>query len=665
MSNRYKGGVISATPPTLVAGAGASGTWTLEQQLQANAAGLWPVNGPFYIEEVFSTWLYTGNGATQTINNGIDLAGKGGLVWIKPRNQGGTDHWLQTSNLGFTNSLKTNSTSQLLSGTNIVGSVSSTGFTDTTPWPVDWTIASWTFRKQPKFFDVVTWTGNDATGRQINHSLGSVPGCIIVKSTQGGILNWYVYHRSLGGTKHILLNTNSASVTSDSAWNNTDPTSTQFTVGLANNYSDPTFGGVYVAYLFAHEAGGFGLTGTDNAISCGSFTTDAEGGALVGPDLGWEPQWVLLKNATSTASGSWWIFDNMRGFSAFNGSTSLLRANSNIAEAASSTFAYATSTGFTVPSNGIANGQTFIYIAIRRGPMKVPTTGTSVYQAEVGNSSSAPEFNAGFPVDMALMKDASGTTEDWFNSARLLQGTYLIPNSTAAADISPNFNFAYQNGWYATATTRTSWMFRRAPGYMDVVCYTGTGVARTVAHNLAAVPELMIVKNRTSAGIWAVYQTDVGATRHLRLNQADASFLNVAVWNNTAPTSTVFTVGTLAAVNGSGNNIVAYLFATCPGVSKVGSFTGTGATQVINCGFTGGARFVLIKATSTTGDWYVWDSVRGIVAGNDPYLVLNSTALQVTGTDWVDTAATGFELSNAGGNLANSSGVSYIFLAIA
>jgi hypothetical protein len=127
----------------------------------------------------------------------------------------------------------------------------------------------------------------------------------------------------------------------------------------------------------------------------------------------------------------------------------------------------------------------------------------------------------------------------------------------------------------------------------------------------------------------------------------------------------VFSLGTDATVNASGGTYVAYLFASCPGVSKVGSYTGTGATQVINCGFTGGARFVLIKSTSTTGNWYVWDSARGIVAGNDPYLLLNSTAAEVTNTDWVDTAATGFELSNAGGNLANSNGVSYIFLAIA
>jgi hypothetical protein len=73
---------------------------------------------------------------------------------------------------------------------------------------------------------------------------------------------------------------------------------------------------------------------------------------------------------------------------------------------------------------------------------------------------------------------------------------------------------------------------------------------------------------------------------------------------------------------------------------------------------------VLIKRTDSTGDWYVWDSARGIVAGNDPYLELNTADAEVTNTDWVDTAATGFELSNAGGNLANSSGVSYIFLAV-
>jgi hypothetical protein len=208
-------------------------------------------------------------------------------------------------------------------------------------------------------------------------------------------------------------------------------------------------------------------------------------------------------------------------------------------------------------------------------------------------------------------------------------------------------------------------MFQRAPRFFDVVCYTGTGANRTVAHNLAAVPELMIVKGRSGATAWQVYSSALANTEYVVLNTTAAKATGATRWNSTTPTSTVFSLGTASEVNTSAATYVAYLFATCLGVSKVGNYTGTGATQVINCGFTGGARFVLIKATSTTGNWLVWDSARGIVAGNDPYLAVNSTAAEVTGTDWVDTAATGFELSNSGGNLANSNGVSYIFLAIA
>jgi hypothetical protein len=127
----------------------------------------------------------------------------------------------------------------------------------------------------------------------------------------------------------------------------------------------------------------------------------------------------------------------------------------------------------------------------------------------------------------------------------------------------------------------------------------------------------------------------------------------------------VFSLGTAGDVNTSSATYVAYLFATCPGVSKVGGYTGTGATQTIDCGFTGGARFVLIKRTDDVDNWYYWDSARGIVAGNDPYLQLNLASAEVTGTDWVDTATTGFELSSTAPAAINASGGTYIFLAIA
>jgi hypothetical protein len=125
----------------------------------------------------------------------------------------------------------------------------------------------------------------------------------------------------------------------------------------------------------------------------------------------------------------------------------------------------------------------------------------------------------------------------------------------------------------------------------------------------------------------------------------------------------VFSLGT-TYVNYSADTYVAYLFATKPGISKVGSYTGNGSSQTINAGFTTGARFILIKRTDSTGDWYVWDSARGIIAGDDPYLLLNSTAVEVTNTDYVDTAATGFELTSTAPAAINASGGSFVFLAI-
>jgi hypothetical protein len=124
-------------------------------------------------------------------------------------------------------------------------------------------------------------------------------------------------------------------------------------------------------------------------------------------------------------------------------------------------------------------------------------------------------------------------------------------------------------------------------------------------------------------------------------------------------------VGTAFATNNTGDTYVAYLFATCPGVSKVGSYTGTGALQTINCGFTSGARFILIKRTDTTGDWWTYNSLRGITSGNDPYMLVNSTAAEVGGTNYVDTTGVGFQVTAAAPAGLNASGGTYIFLAIA
>ena len=134
---------------------------------------------------------------------------------------------------------------------------------------------------------------------------------------------------------------------------------------------------------------------------------------------------------------------------------------------------------------------------------------------------------------------------------------------------------------------------------------------------------------------------------------------------NTLPTDSVFYLSDAIATNNSGSTYIAYLFATLPGVSKVGSYTGNGSSQTINCGFTSGVRFILIKRTDSAGDWYVWDSARGIVAGNDPHLSLNTTAAEVTTDDSVDAESSGFIVNQDAGTNVNVNTASYIFLAIA
>jgi hypothetical protein len=631
---------------------------------------------PNYIEEVFSTYLYNGTGAgTNTITNGIDLSTKGGMVWIKSRTNT-TDHKLTDTVRGVTKALVSNTNAIQTTDTTGLKTFSTTGFAvgaSATYNSGSYIYSSWTFREQPKFFDVVTYSGDGVAGRTVAHNLGSVPGCIIVKRLNNAASNWVVYHRSNGATpqnNYLILNDTLQTQTALDRWNNTAPTSTVFTVGDDTTVNDSSSN--YVAYLFAHDAGGFGLTGTDNVISCGSYTGNAGTRTVT---LGYEPQWIMIKRIN--AAGDWAIYDNMRGMPnrAANLSNSIrLIPNLSDIEAGNCTL-FPNSTGFTIADGSAsvnASGGTYIYMTIRRGPMKVPTLGTSVFATALGVATT-PNMVAGFPVDSFLGGDIdTPTSTNWKWWDRLRGNVASLLTTTTAAEDTSEYDYGqfqsmtgFISGNY-DASDKIGWMFRRAPSFFDEVCYTGTGANRTVAHNLAVVPELMIIKARIAGGYdWMVYQKDLGNTLLLKLNETGTGTNRAAFLNSTTPTASVFTVGTDALTNVSGGTFVSYLFATCAGVSKVGSYTGTATTLQIDCGFTAGARFVMIKRTDSTGDWYVWDSARGIIAGNDPYLLLNSTAAQVTNTDYVDTYSAGFEISSTAPAAINASGGTYIFLAIA
>ena len=625
--------------------------------------------GPkIYVEDVFSTWLYTGNGSTQTITNGIDLSGKGGLVWNKSRSLSGGSGWhfLYDTARGVDSLITSNDAAPFtITSNRPISSFNSNGFT--TDYNAAWvsnnngsTYASWTFRKAAKFFDVVTYAG-DGSNRTIAHSLGSVPGTIIVKRTDTAA-DWQVYHRSLANTEYLVLNSTAAKATGATRWNSTTPTSTVFSLGTDATVN--ASGGTYVAYLFAHDAGGFGDSGNDSVVKCGSFTTPSVGG-VVDVDLGWEAQWILLKSASNT--GAWYILDNMRGWSV-GSADQFLRPDSSNAEG-SVDFGHPTATGFTTA--GLNSSQTYIYIAIRRGPMKTPTDATKVFNAVI-KSVDNTFTSTNHVVDLLIeSKRTSVNTTYQHLTLDRLRGTNALTTFSTAAEyagvvdnwFSSNTGFNATNFYAPTTGDYLFWAFRRAPGFFDVVAYTGTGSARTVAHNLGVAPELMIVKKRSATDNWVVYAGD--ATDYLILNTTAATADLDTMWNDTAPTSAVFSLGTNDDVNGNTATFIAYLFATAPGVSKVGSYTGTGTTLNVDCGFTAGARFVLIKRTDSTGDWYVWDTARGIVSGNDSYLLLNSTAAEVTSTDYIDPLSSGFQISSTAPAAINANGGSFIFLAIA
>ena len=604
----------------------------------------------------------------------------GGMVWLKDRTSANPS-WVMDTLRGTASAVQTSSTSAINTSTNIVTAYNANGFSigaNNNSNTSGNNIVSWTFRKQPKFFDVVTYTGT-GSARTIAHNLGSAPGCIIVKRTDT-TGNWQVYHRSLTSASYsVQLNLTNGQASATTIWNSTAPTSTVFSVGTDATVN--ASGGTYVAYIFAHNAGGFGLTSTNNIISCGSYTGSGVVGNTIA--LGYEPQWIMIKRTDSTSS--WGMFDNMRGFvsNSTSGSIGALWADQSSAESTGLDNPYITSTGFGLAGNNTnynASGGTYIYIAIRR-PMKTPTSGASVFKpiTRTGTGAIAVVTGVGFSPDLALIdtrSDVGGSaifTDRLRGVQKQLQSASTSHELTPAANgglfvfgqdgvsIGPNYD-AYTN---VPSRTYIDWMFSRAPCFFDVVCYTGTGVPGVVNHNLSVVPEMIIVKDRSAFTNWFVYSASLGATKYLYLNQTSASATATTEWNGT-PTTTNFTIGTSGSTNTTGNNYVAYLFASCPGVSKVGSYTGNGTTQTINCGFSAGARFILIKRTDSTADWYVWDTARGIVTGNDPRLSLNTTASEVTTDDSVDAGATGFIVNQlTATHDVNVSGGTYIYLAIA
>jgi hypothetical protein len=252
-----------------------------------------------------------------------------------------------------------------------------------------------------------------------------------------------------------------------------------------------------------------------------------------------------------------------------------------------------------------------------------------------------------------------------FNSNGFSVGSYIDVNGNADTFVG----WQWQAGQGTTSSNTngsiTSTVSVNASAGFSVVTYTGTGANATVGHGLGVAPSLVIVKCRNTAGEnWQVYSSSLtSAAYRLRLNTTDAQDSQPTMWNSTAPTSSVFSVGTATGTNASTQTYVTYCFAPIAGYSAFGSYTGNGSSDgpMIYLGFR--PKYMMIKRTDSANDWIIIDSMR------NPYNIVNEflfanlsdATYSYSAGDFV---SNGLKLRNSGTG-TNSSGGSYIYAAFA
>jgi hypothetical protein len=335
-------------------------------------------------------------------------------------------------------------------------------------------------------------------------------------------------------------------------------------------------------------------------------------------------------------------------------------------------FAYTPPTGFKA-----LNTQNLPDAAIKKGNAYFDAT------TYTGNGGTQSVVNSGgFQPDLVWGKSRSAATENAVYDAVRGSGLYLITNTTGAeanagslglsSFNSNGFSLGSGTGLNANGATYVGWQWKEsASAGFDIVTYTGTAVnGQTFAHSLGVAPSMIIIKGRsagTAGGPWYVYHKSTGATNLLRLNTTAAAASD-NVFNYTAPTASVFTLGAPAGYsNASGETYVAYLFAEVAGFSKFGSYTGNGSADgpFVYLGFK--PRFVMVKRTDAAGEpWAILDTARDTINASGLQLKANASDAEddFRASFPIDFTSNGFKIRNTG-TRTNASGGTYIFAAFA
>jgi hypothetical protein len=340
-------------------------------------------------------------------------------------------------------------------------------------------------------------------------------------------------------------------------------------------------------------------------------------------------------------------------------------------------FAYTPPTGFValntfnLPTATILKGNTQMDATLYTG------TGASL---AVTNAAS-------FQPDLVWMKGRSGATDHaWYDSVRGVQNQ-LESNTTTAETAEATGLTAFGSGGFTvgalaqvntsaatyvgwqwkgggaavsnTAGTITSQVSANASAGFSIATFFGTSANATVGHGLGVAPKFIVVKNRSS-GAWYSYHVSSGAGNYLVLNANSANAADTTAWNNTAPSSSVFYLGSNVVINPAAT-CIAYCWAEIDGFSKFGSYTGNGSTDgpFVYTGFR--PRWLMIKRTDSTSNWYIFDTARNTFNVMTDELLANSSNAEANNNRWIDCLSNGFKIRNDAASQINASGGTMVY----